>query len=28
VAVTATGNEVLTAAAPKTVAAIEALMRG
>ena len=28
VAVTATGHEVLTAAAPKTVAAIEALMRG
>ncbi len=28
VAVTATGNEVLTQAAPKTVAAIEALMRG
>jgi Xaa-Pro aminopeptidase len=28
VAVTASGHEVLTAAAPKTVAAIEALMRG
>jgi Xaa-Pro aminopeptidase len=28
VAVTATGNEVLTQAAPKTVADIEALMRG